>query len=55
MLNVALIVSFPENPVVLPVLGVIFSIPCFYIITQMPGYAQAGRFTLLTYVSCLDV
>ncbi len=25
--------------------------PCFYIITQMPEYAQAGRFILLTYVS----
>lgn len=35
----------------LPILGVIFSIPCFYVITQMPDYAQAARFTLLTYVS----
>jgi hypothetical protein len=35
----------------LPILGVIFSLPCFYVITQMPAYAQAGRFTLLTYVS----
>lgn len=28
--------------------------PCFYIITQMPNYAQAGRFILLTYnLTCL--
>lgn len=41
---------FPENAVVLPIFGFLFSMPCFYIITQMPDYAQAGRFILLTYV-----
>ncbi|KAK4685629.1 hypothetical protein P7C73_g4513, partial [Tremellales sp. Uapishka_1] len=44
---------FPENPVVLPILGFLFSIPCFWIITQRPMYAQAGRFILLAYVSLL--
>ncbi|ORX38403.1 Fusaric acid resistance protein-like-domain-containing protein [Kockovaella imperatae] len=45
---------FPENAVVLPILGCILSIPAFYVITQMPGYAQAGRFTLLAYnLTCL--
>lgn len=43
--------SFPENPIILPIFGFLFSLPCFYIITQMPDYAQAGRFILLTYVS----
>lgn len=42
---------FPENPVLLPIFGFFFSMPCFYIITQMPTYVQAGRFILLTYVS----
>ncbi|WVR09502.1 hypothetical protein IAU60_006570 [Kwoniella sp. DSM 27419] len=44
----------PDNNVVLPILGFFFSIPCFYIITQMPDYTNAGRFILLTYnLSCL--
>ncbi|WOO77198.1 uncharacterized protein LOC62_01G000785 [Vanrija pseudolonga] len=45
---------FPEDPVSLPIFGYLFSLPCFYIITQMPDYAQAGRFILLTYnLTCL--
>ena len=43
---------FPDNPIVLPILGWLFSLPCFYVITQMPDYGQASRFTLLAYVSC---
>ncbi|WWC90598.1 uncharacterized protein L201_005534 [Kwoniella dendrophila CBS 6074] len=44
----------PDNNVVLPILGFFFSIPCFYVITQMPDYTNAGRFVLLTYnLSCL--
>lgn len=46
---------FPDNPVVLPILGWFFSLPCFYVITQMPDYSQAGRFTLLAYVSHTDI
>jgi hypothetical protein len=42
---------FPDNPIVLPILGWAFSLPCFYVITQMPDYGQASRFTLLAYVS----
>ena len=49
----ALTSRFPGNAVVLPILGWLFSLPCFYIITQMPDYAQAGRFILLTYVSLI--
>ena len=41
---------FPDNPIVLPILGWLFSLPCFYVITQMPDYGQASRFTLLAYV-----
>ncbi|TXT15657.1 hypothetical protein VHUM_00160 [Vanrija humicola] len=45
---------FPEDPIRLPIFGYLFSLPCFYIITQMPDYAQAGRFILLTYnLTCL--
>ncbi|WVQ72114.1 hypothetical protein IAR50_001659 [Cryptococcus sp. DSM 104548] len=45
---------FPENPIVLPILGFFISMPCFYIITQLPAYNNAGRFILLTYnLSCL--
>nr|XP_031864022.1 uncharacterized protein CI109_000666 [Kwoniella shandongensis]KAA5531094.1 hypothetical protein CI109_000666 [Kwoniella shandongensis] len=45
-----------ENNIVLPILGFFFSIPCYYVITQMPDYTAAGRFVLLTYnLSCLYV
>ncbi|KAK8854671.1 hypothetical protein IAR55_003410 [Kwoniella newhampshirensis] len=45
-----------EDNIVLPILGFFFSIPCFYVITQMPDYTAAGRFVLLTYnLSCLYV
>jgi hypothetical protein len=51
---VAAYTAFPENPVVLPIIGFLFSIPCFWIITQRPAYQQAGRFILLTYnLTCL--
>ena len=46
---------FPDNPIVLPILGWAFSLPCFYVITQMPDYGQASRFTLLAYVSCVSL
>lgn len=42
---------FPDNPIALPILGWLFSLPCFYVITQMPEYGQASRFMLLAYVS----
>ena len=45
---------FPDNAIVLPILGALVSLPAFYVITQMPDYAQAGRFTLLAYnLTCL--
>ncbi|WVQ95062.1 hypothetical protein IAU59_002154 [Kwoniella sp. CBS 9459] len=45
---------FSGNNIALPIFGFFFSIPCYYIITQMPDYSNAGRFILLTYnLSCL--
>ncbi|WVQ80164.1 hypothetical protein IAT38_002269 [Cryptococcus sp. DSM 104549] len=45
---------FPEDHIMLPILGFLFSMVCFYVITQKPDYTDAGRFTLLTYnLSCL--
>ncbi|TFK54580.1 hypothetical protein OE88DRAFT_1655325 [Heliocybe sulcata] len=45
---------FPENPVVLPIFGFFYSIPCFYYIVSKPQYATTGRFVLLTYnLTCL--
>ncbi|ORY35739.1 hypothetical protein BCR39DRAFT_511847 [Naematelia encephala] len=45
---------FPDDPITLPIIGFLFSIPCFYVITQMPDLMQAGRFILLTYnLTCL--
>lgn len=52
---VAAFLLFPDNPVILPIFGFFFSLPCFYIITQMPNYAQVGRFILLTYVGPASV
>ncbi|WVQ80167.1 hypothetical protein IAT38_002272 [Cryptococcus sp. DSM 104549] len=44
----------PGNNIALPIMGFFFSIPCFYVITQMPDYMNAGRFVLLTYnLTCL--
>ncbi|BEJ17565.1 hypothetical protein CspHIS471_0609660 [Cutaneotrichosporon sp. HIS471] len=45
---------FPFDPVALPLFGFLFSLPCFYIITQMPEYRLTGIFVLLTYnLTCL--
>ncbi|WVQ72128.1 hypothetical protein IAR50_001673 [Cryptococcus sp. DSM 104548] len=45
---------FPDNNIALAMLGFFFSVPCFYVITQMPDYMNAGRFVLLTYnLTCL--
>ncbi|GAA6001060.1 hypothetical protein JCM10207_007394 [Rhodosporidiobolus poonsookiae] len=46
--------AFPENPVVLPLLGALFSAPCFYVAITRPQLAQATRFVLLTFnLTCL--
>lgn len=39
---------FPDNAVVLPILGVVFSLPCFWVIVTQPTYAPSSRFVLLT-------
>ncbi|GAA5931638.1 uncharacterized protein JCM15063_001523 [Sporobolomyces koalae] len=46
---VAFYAAFPENPLVLPVLGALFSAPNFYIAVTKPQFAPASRFVLLTY------
>ncbi len=40
---------FPDNNIVLPIFGVLFSIPCFRYIVGKPQLASSGRFVLLTY------
>ncbi|KAL8290329.1 hypothetical protein RQP46_002587 [Phenoliferia psychrophenolica] len=51
---VAFYLAFPGNPVMLPLLGAIFSIPCFYVIITRPQYAPSSRFVLLTFnLTCL--
>ncbi|WAQ89456.1 hypothetical protein PtA15_11A144 [Puccinia triticina] len=41
--------AFWQDPVVLPLLGFIFSLPCFWLIVSQPAYASTGRFLLLSY------
>jgi hypothetical protein len=41
---------FPDHPIILPIFGFLFSMPCFWIVIKHPAYQQAGRFILLTYV-----
>ncbi|GAA5896763.1 hypothetical protein JCM6882_005029 [Rhodosporidiobolus microsporus] len=46
--------AFPENPYVLPLLGALFSAPCFYVAITRPQYAPSSRFVLLTFnLTCL--
>ncbi|KAJ1027495.1 hypothetical protein NDA18_003499 [Ustilago nuda] len=40
---------FPDNNIVLPLFGVLFSMPCFRYIVGKPQLASSGRFVLLTY------
>lgn len=40
---------FPDNHILLPIFGVLFSIPCFRYIVGKPQLASSGRFVLLTY------
>ncbi|KAL9940673.1 hypothetical protein V8E36_000161 [Tilletia maclaganii] len=40
---------FPDNNVALPIIGVLFSLPCFRYIVVQPQYASSARFVLLTY------
>ncbi|GHJ83768.1 hypothetical protein NliqN6_0170 [Naganishia liquefaciens] len=45
---------FPDDHIVLPIFGFLFSLPCFWIVIHHPAYQQAGRFILLTYnLTCL--
>ncbi|KAM0792546.1 hypothetical protein ACM66B_005213 [Microbotryomycetes sp. NB124-2] len=41
--------AFPENAVVLPLLGALLSVPCFYVIVTRPQYGPSSRFVLLTF------
>ncbi|GAA5929392.1 hypothetical protein JCM3775_002329 [Rhodotorula graminis] len=54
LVAVACTLAFPENAYVLPVLGAVFSAPCFYVAITRPQYAPASRFVLLTFnLTCL--
>ncbi|KAF9038642.1 Fusaric acid resistance protein-like-domain-containing protein [Panaeolus papilionaceus] len=45
---------FPENAVILSLLGFMVSLPCFYVAIAKPKYLSASRFVLLTYnLTCL--
>ncbi|KAA1104029.1 hypothetical protein PGT21_007693 [Puccinia graminis f. sp. tritici] len=41
--------AFWQDPVVLPIIGFGFSLPCFWLIVSQPPYASTGRFLLLSY------
>ncbi|KAH9818700.1 Fusaric acid resistance protein-like-domain-containing protein [Melampsora americana] len=40
---------FWENPVALPIIGFMFSLPCYWLIVTQPAHASTGRFVLLSY------
>ncbi|KAE8270183.1 hypothetical protein A4X09_0g2142 [Tilletia walkeri] len=40
---------FPDDHIALPIVGVLFSLPCFRYIVAKPQYASSARFVLLTY------
>ncbi|PLW46714.1 hypothetical protein PCASD_03661 [Puccinia coronata f. sp. avenae] len=41
--------AFWQDPVVLPLIGFAFSVPCFWLIVSQPPHASTGRFLLLSY------
>lgn len=46
--------AFPDDALVLPIFGFLFSLPCFYVAVSRPQYVSASRFVLLTYnLTCL--
>ncbi|KZO95671.1 hypothetical protein CALVIDRAFT_482456 [Calocera viscosa TUFC12733] len=45
---------FPDEPILLAILGALYSIPCFWLVVQRPQHATSARFILLTYnLTCL--
>ncbi|CAO1636073.1 unnamed protein product [Parajaminaea phylloscopi] len=51
---VTIYVLFRDNNVILPILGALFSVPCFCYIVGKPQLASSGRFVLLTFnLTCL--
>lgn len=40
---------FPDHNIILPLIGAVFSIPCFAYIVGKPQFASSGRFVLLTF------
>ncbi|KAM0753945.1 hypothetical protein T439DRAFT_378053 [Meredithblackwellia eburnea MCA 4105] len=47
-------IAFPKNAVALPLLGALFSVPCFYVIVTAPRFGPSSRFVLLTFnLTCL--
>ncbi|GAA5842723.1 hypothetical protein JCM11251_002333 [Rhodosporidiobolus azoricus] len=54
LVAVACYSAFPENGIILPILGALFSAPCFYVAITRPQYAPSSRFVLLTFnLTCL--
>ncbi|KDE08074.1 hypothetical protein MVLG_01774 [Microbotryum lychnidis-dioicae p1A1 Lamole] len=54
VLAVLCYISFPENPIALPLLGALVSVPCFYVIVTRPQFGPSSRFVLLTFnLTCL--
>ncbi|TBU24665.1 Fusaric acid resistance protein-like-domain-containing protein [Dichomitus squalens] len=46
--------AFPEDPYILSIFGLFYSVPCFYYIVAKPQYATSVRCVLLTYnLTCL--
>lgn len=40
---------FWEDPVALPIIGFVFSLPCYWLIVTQAAWASTGRFILLSY------
>lgn len=54
MVATGIYILFRDNNVILPILGALFSIPCFRYIVGKPHLASSGRFVLLTFnLTCL--
>ncbi|PPQ75741.1 hypothetical protein CVT24_002587 [Panaeolus cyanescens] len=51
---IGLYTLFPEQAVILSLVGFVFSLPCFWFAVSKPQYMSASRFVLLTYnLTCL--
>ncbi|EJU04510.1 hypothetical protein DACRYDRAFT_76995 [Dacryopinax primogenitus] len=45
---------FPNEPILLAILGALYAVPCFWLVVKRPKHATSARFILLTYnLTCL--